>query len=259
MNYGKLPIIFLSTIASENDGTTNCQIAKYILENIDEVKNCTISELAYHCHVANSSISRFCREIGLDDFTELKELLNSNLMEFQIYSKAETTKERSIDFSKSVVESMEKVINTLDYDAITELVKDIYKYKNVSVFGLLKAQTVAMNLQSDLLMLGKVVTSKLAFKQQLEYLNNANSDQLIIIFSYKGIYFNYWYPKRIPKYTSKPKIYFITSDKNAKENEYFDKVIHFDSLQDYASHPFQLQLIGSIIAQNYASYISENK
>lgn len=256
MHYGKLPIIFLSTIASENDGTTNCQIANFILDNIDIVKEYTISELAKNCHVANSSISRFCREIGLDDFSELKELLNNNPMEFQIYSEDKDIKQRSIDFSKKAIGSLEKVVESLDYLVIEELVADIYHYNNIATIGLLKAQTVAMNLQSDLLMLGKVVTSKVKFKQQLEYIREATEENLIIIFSYKGIYFDYWYPKRTPKHESKPKVYFITSDKNAKENEYYDRVIHFDSLQDYASHPFQLQLIAGIIAQNYAYYIN---
>lgn len=259
MKYGKLPIIFLSTIASENDGTTNCQIANYILGNIEAIKKYTISDLAKSCHVANSSISRFCREIGLDDFTELKELINNNSMEFQTYSDAETTKQRAVEFSKNTIQSLENAVNTVNYSAIDELVKDIDIYDNIAVFGLLKAQTVAMNLQSDLLMLGKVVTSKLPFKEQVEYLNTASKDQLVIIFSYKGIYFDYWYPKRIPKYSSKPKIYFITSNKDVKENEYFDRVIHFDSLQDYASHPFQLQLIGSIIAQSYAYYLKKRE
>lgn len=72
----KLKIVFLSELVSSNDGSTNCQIATYILSHIDEVKKCTISELAKRCNVANSSISRFCKEIGLNDFTELKELIN---------------------------------------------------------------------------------------------------------------------------------------------------------------------------------------
>ena len=256
MYYGKLPIIFLSTIASENDGTTNCQIANYILANIDEVKDFTISKLAQHCHVANSSISRFCRDIGLDDYSELKELINTNSMEFQLYSDCAEYKERGIDFSRNVINSIEKAAETVNYDAIESLVKD--KYDNIACFGLLKAQTAAMNLQSDLLMLGKVVTSKLPFNQQLKYLENADENSLIIIFSYTGIYFDYWYPKRTPRYKEgRPKIYFITSDKKASGNSYFDKVIHFDSLQDYASHPFQLQIIGSIIAQSYAYYLKE--
>ena len=76
MIYSKLPVVFLSTIASERNGSTNCMIASYILDHLNEVQNMGIRDIAEKCHVAMSSISRFCKEIGLRDYAELKELLN---------------------------------------------------------------------------------------------------------------------------------------------------------------------------------------
>lgn len=60
MYWDKLKIVFLSELVSNNDGATNCQIATYILNHIDEVKKYTINELSNKCHIDNSSISRFC-------------------------------------------------------------------------------------------------------------------------------------------------------------------------------------------------------
>ena len=45
--------------------------------------------------------------------------------------------------------------------------KEIQKYEQVGIFGLLKAGAVAFNLQSDLLMLGKQTYSNISYKQQL--------------------------------------------------------------------------------------------
>lgn len=253
MYWDKLKIVFLSELVSSNDGTTNCQIASYILNHIDEVKQYTISELSKKCHVANSSISRFCKEIGLNDFVELKELINTTLFNFELYSSHRDINVRSEDFIARVKDSLDLVSKSLNYEVINNLVKDIYDYEKTAIFGLLKAETVAMNLQSDLLMLGKVALTKVPFKQQLEYLKDATDKDLIIIFSYTGIYFEHTFQRRLPK--KKPKVYFITSDRNSISNKYFDEVICFNSLQDYASHPFQLQLIGSLIAQNYAYYL----
>ena len=61
MIYDKLPIVFLSTIASEKKDSTNSQIASYILDHLDQVQNMGIKEMAEACHVAVSSISRFCK------------------------------------------------------------------------------------------------------------------------------------------------------------------------------------------------------
>mgnify|MGYP000512344402 CR=1 FL=1 len=73
MIYDKLPIVFLSTLVSEKNGSTNSQIAAYILNHLEEVQNLGIKEIAKECNVAVSSISRFCKEVGLRDFAELKE------------------------------------------------------------------------------------------------------------------------------------------------------------------------------------------
>ena len=67
-----LMIILLAVINSEINDSNNYKIAKYIIENIDQLEDCSITELAKKCYVSNSSISRFCRDIGLRDYNELK-------------------------------------------------------------------------------------------------------------------------------------------------------------------------------------------
>lgn len=257
MYWDKLKIVFLSELVSSDDGSTNCQIASYILSHIEEVKKCTISELSSKCHVANSSISRFCKEIGLNDFTELKDLINTTSFHFDLYSNNKDIKIRSLDFVTKVKESLDFACEDINFEVLNKLAKDIDSYKRIGIFGLLKAETVAMNLQSDLLVLGKNAITKVPFKQQLEYIKNANDKDLIIIFSFTGIYFEHTFQQRIPNHKTKPKVYFITSDYNSRSNKYFDEVICFKSLQDYASHPFQLQLISSLIAQSYGYYLTQ--
>lgn len=72
-----LTIILLSTINSELINSNNYRIAKYILENMRALEDISITELAKECYVSNSSISRFCRDIGLRDYNELKVKLQS--------------------------------------------------------------------------------------------------------------------------------------------------------------------------------------
>ena len=70
--YGKLPIVLLSEIACSKDDTYRCRIASYVLGRIG--KALSVEEIARDCFVSKSAVSRFCREIGLEDFGELKEL-----------------------------------------------------------------------------------------------------------------------------------------------------------------------------------------
>ncbi len=260
MFYGKLPIMFLSEMVSSKQDSTNGRIAAYILEHLDEIKDDSIRDLASKTYVSISSISRFCRDIGLNDYMELKELIASTSLNFEVCSQAAVAQKQKEDYVSAVQESLERVRNSLDMNLLYRLAKDIRSYSKIAIFGMLKAETVAMNLQSDLTMLGKVSTTKLRFSEQVKYLKEAGADELIIIFSFTGIYYDYGMPRSNESGRHKrPKLYFITSDPEAKKNPAYDEVVWFDSLQNQASHPYQLQLIGSLIAQCYAHLLQEEQ
>ena len=260
MFYGKLPIIILSELASSKSDSINGYIAAYILGHLKEIKNDTIRELAAKMNVSASSISRFCRDIGLSDYNELKMLAMDTKMNFEVYSFSDTAPQRKDDYITAVEESLEQVRASIDMKKLRKLCVDITRYERIAVFGLLKAEGVAMNLQTDLTLLGKHAVTKLPFSEQIDYLENADERCLVIIFSYTGIYFDYGLPKSFRKPRGqRPKVYFITSDPAAKDSGYFDEVIWFESRQDQVSHPFQLQLIGSLIAQRYAHLLREGQ
>ena len=64
MIYGKMPVLFLSAVFSEKNGSINNTVAQYILEHQDLVREMGITDLAQVCHVSLSSISRFLRKSG---------------------------------------------------------------------------------------------------------------------------------------------------------------------------------------------------
>lgn len=210
MLYGKLPIVFLSTLASEKKDSTNSQIATYLLNHLDDIKDIGIQEMAKECSVAMSSISRFCKEIGLNDFNELRELLITTNMTFEQYSTSSKAKDRLKEYSSKVKESITMVEKSIDIQQIDALCKEIQKYEQVGIFGLLKAGAVAFNLQSDLLMLGKQTYSNISYKQQLQYISSTNEDDLLIIFSYTGSYFDYPDIRTLKNQLEKPQIWLIS-------------------------------------------------
>ena len=240
MLYGKLPIVFLSTLASEKKDSTNSQIATYLLNHLDDIKDIGIQEMAKECSVAMSSISRFCKEIGLNDFNELRELLISTKMNFEQYSSSSKAKNRLEEYSLKVKESITMVEKSIDMQQIDALCKEIQKYQQVGIFGLL--------------MLGKQTYSHISYKQQLQYISSTNEDDLLIIFSYTGCYFDYPDISTLKNKLKKPQIWLISS-KQESYPDFIDHVIIFDSKRDQNSHPYQLQFIASLIAQEYARRI----
>ena len=121
----------------------------------------------------------------------------------------------------------------------------------MGIFGLLKAGSVAINLQGDLLMLGKQVYTNISYTQQMQYILTADENDLIIVFSYTGSYFDYQDLRALKKRLNAPKIWMISSNKK-KYPSFVNEIISFKSLQDQSSHPYQLQFVASLIAQEYS-------
>ena len=256
-----LIIILLSLINSEVNESNNYKIAKYILENITELENCSITELEKKCYVSNSSISRFCRDIGLNDYNDLKNQVAKYQVSHEIaIQKFKYQNDNSQAPIKSYVDAitdhLKLLRDSLDEKIIQELVRDIYDYQYVGAFGYLQSETVAMNLQFDLQTNRKVIFTCMPFANQIEYIKNADEKHLIIIFSESGTYFKRAFARThiFKNIEHKPKIYLITSHQNITL-PYVDQYIRYQSHHDYASHPYPLLAISGIVCSQYSKYL----
>lgn len=257
-----LVIILLSLINSEIHDSNNYKIAKYILENLNELEDCTITELAKKCYVSNSSISRFCRDIGLKDYNGLK----NQIAKYQISHQTAIHKfqyqgindEHSLtNYIDEIISNLVLLKNSISKKDILNLVVDIDQYPHVAAFGYLQSENVALDLQYDLQTSRKIIFTCLQFANQIEHIQNADENHLIIIFSESGTYFKRAFARsHIFKNTAhKPKIYLITANQDIQV-PYVDKYIRYQSRQDYASHPYPLSAISGMICSQYAQYIA---
>lgn len=257
--YTKLPIVLLSELAAGREDSNNCRIARYLLERLDCLEDVSIEKLAAECFVSKATVSRFCREIGLEDFGELRDLLRQTEKTFTLYGQGLPPKEQGLDFCGRVQESLRLVADTLDYEALGRLAGEIKEAKRVAAFGLLKAETAAISLQSDLTMLGKNALTKVAFREQMDYLSSAGPEDLVIIFSYTGIYFDYGLPRHVLR--GGPNVWLVTGcpdirERFAQKGLPAHRLLMFRSEQDFASHPYQLQMAASLIAQRVGAVLS---
>ncbi|MDO4680846.1 MAG: hypothetical protein Q4A55_06330 [Aerococcus sp.] len=253
MRYSKLPVILLSVIASEKHGSTNSVIATYILQHADEMDAMGIHAFAKACDVSMSSISRFCKEIGLMDFAELKQLIRSSDFTWDETLDPPQFRKRLGVRCQQINESLKQVANSIAQIDLQELVRDIYHYEKVAAFGLMKAETAALILQSDLLMSQKYIYTNLAYKEQMDDIETAASDTLIILFAYTGSYFKYNSKRPFLKKKDRAKIWMIAGDAGREmvQPSYVTQQIHFQSKQDDWSHPYQLAFLASMIADEY--------
>lgn len=259
-----LIIILLATLNSEPKDSNNYRIAKYIIDHLQTLEDCTLSDLAKHCFVANSSISRFCREIGFKDFNELK----IQLIRFQTESKQATNKfhYRSSDshalvdtYLTSVTDNLAHMVTPDMERKINQLAEDIDRYEQVAAFGYMHSQNAALSLQYDLQTSRKIIYTSLRFADQVDYLRHASERDLIIIFSDMATYFKRVFARVKPFKDTlhKPKIYMVTGNERSSL-EYVDTYIRYHSQHDYASHPYPLMVIADLISLAYANRYETN-
>ena len=248
----KLPSIFLSEINSRK-GDVNAFIAAYILEHLEEIQDDSIRELAAKNNTSPSAISRFCRETGIKDYNELKDMIRNTALCCETGSCADTPEQRRDDYLAAVEHSLELVRSSLDLNRLCEPCLDIRSYARVAVFGVLEAGSVALNLHSHLLMQGKLVFTKISVAEQLKFIRSVGADGLIGFFSETGAEYDYGLSElRQKKADQQPKIWIVTDNPEAEKTGLYDGVLLFASTQDQAMRPYQLQVIAGMIAQQYA-------
>ena len=257
--YGKLSVVLLSEIASAREDSYRCRIADYLLRHLGEVLSA--DRIARDCYVSRSAVSRFCREIGLEDFNELRDIMSDSDRNFVLIRPDLSGKERADTYSKSAAEAINRVPESLDFKALERMIQDIQKAKRVACFGLLKAETAAINLQCDLTMLGKKAVTKVSYKDQMDFLSQSEESDIVLIFSYRGVFFEYDLPTDIHR--GKAKVWIITGNPEAyrrlKKLPMIHDVLSFQSELDFISHPYQLLAVSGIIAQETAAVMEKNK
>lgn len=257
-----LMIILLSTINSEPKDSNNYKIAKFLIENIRYLEDFSISELAKTCYVSNSSISRFCKEIGLNDFNTLKAQIAKIPLEYRnaknkFHFHGFDENHIAHSYISSMIDNLQQLYSEDLENSIKKLVKDIYNYEHVAAFGYMHSQSVALNMQFDLQTSGKMIFTRIKFSDQIDYISHSKSDTLIIIFSDTGTYFERLFPRSNPfKTKDKPKIVMITSHLKS-QLPYVDEYIQYQSSHDYTSHPHLSAMIADLICIEYSHYIQQ--
>ncbi len=262
MDLGTLLNRLLIILNNGKEDSTYYHIANILLCNFASIKDMTISEVADLCFVSKSTISKFTRYIGFDDFLELKLASSyksdkySNYLNYSdnILSYMENhTKEEYIDV---IIDDLKLAKSSVDMNKIDELVEDLIKYDKVAAFGLLYSESAAMDLQIKLAYNEKYIITHINDVEQNEYIKNSDEDTLVIIFTNSGDYIKKYQlmagnvDKNIFKQT-KAKIVVITANKEMEKHPYVDLCITFQHASSVQTHSILFQVITDFIAIRY--------
>lgn len=256
----------LVILIEEDLYSTNYHIAMVMLENFNQITSMTIGQLAKLCNVSKSTISKFIRKIGFDDYGEFRDSIPNHghsqySYNFNVMNYIESNSfDAYVDVINNDIRLLQATIQSINID---RLVKDIIRYKKVAAFGLLHSQTAAIDLQTKLAYNNKFIFTSMNDVKQNEYIANADEDTLIIIFSHSGNYMikHQMVSGDIHKSAfdrTKAKIVVITSNHNLLGNTRADYYIEYPCSANISTHSVMYSMISDYIAMRYRSLINKS-
>lgn len=183
------------TISSQYFQLTNSEkkVADYVLRHRIDVQYMSISELAEECTVADATISRFCRRLGLTGYNAFKlELAKASMTRDSHRADAAILQESSgfhAMCKKLLGENvavLEQTIQLLDPRQVSRAVDLLRRSRRVVCMG----QGSSMVLSEEAWTLFSTVSPKFLFVPdshlQMNTLALMDPDELVLFFSYSG-------------------------------------------------------------------------
>ena len=256
-----LAIRLFAILNSESRNSADYVIAKYLIENIND-SNITTSSLADKCNVSKSSVSRFCRKAGLNDFFELRAQMFSFSPQ-KSYKFDNIISESMIDTRKNYIsqyiENLLFLQNTMDDLKLNALINDIKNFQNIVVMGNMQSGNTALSLQNNLFITGKVIQALTNPSEQLSYFQTCSKDDLVIIFSVSGNFLDNLFVNHLDfDFVNKPKIYLITCNPNIKTKKFIDVLYNCKNGFGLSAGNSSLDFIEKMITISYY-HLTQNK
>lgn len=213
--------------------------AKTILENINQIPELNIMDVAQMCFVSTATISRLCRKLNYDSFSDFKMDVTMNLhyfnhdamrMQFDhqlpnLPIEGKSTKDLFVDHFENIIDNLRATYDSLQFDKLEQLVDLIYQSNEICFAGNFFTQSVSMQLQIELSYLGKKCTGMYPIQGQKDVVSSLKEGDLIIVSSIAGGYLKDQ-PDMFRKIVkSNAKKIIITQLDDFAYKDYFDMVI----------------------------------
>lgn len=260
----------LSVLNEEDSSSTAYHIALVMLEMMNELATLSINEIADRCAVSKSTISKFIRSIGYEEFADFREAAvieeNKNHYAFNFGTNVMNyIAEKGMDsYVLAVQRDLMETYQRMDWNSVERLVEDIYRYPHVASFGLLFSETAAMDLQTKLAYNNKFIVTSNNDLRQSEYIEQAGRDTLLIIFSDSGSYLDNYrniedFANKTAMNRTKAKVVLITSNARMKEDPRVAYIIQYQRMSAIHTHRILYGFVTDLIAYQYHQYAEKKR
>lgn len=185
----------LLNVLNYGDKDVNSDIAKTILHNYNKIPSLSIHDLADLCFVSSSSITRFVRFFGYENYKKFKEDVSHSLKIDVDYSKqvnmASATDLQPIykRYTENVIENIQFTYEHLDYEQLTRVCEMLNKAEEIAFFGSEYATNVGIHFQNKMASLNRFIRLGVTDEKQLELAKELSDNSLVFVISLEGGFF----------------------------------------------------------------------
>lgn len=184
-------------IRSIYDSLSNAEkkVADYFLENMENVFNLPIAELAQEAGVSKVAWVRFCKDIGFDGLKGLKKALFAQMREKTDETVAAPFSDvRDIVSTKALIEgiklnslrAIQDTAEILDPDSLESAAKALLQARSVRIFGVGASGMVGNDLHSKLMRINKNSYFATDHHTQLTYAASMTDQDVAVLISMSG-------------------------------------------------------------------------
>lgn len=242
--------------------TTNYHIAVTMLDHYNSIWSMSIGEIAKLCDVSKSTVSKFARTLGFDDYIDLKdnaifiENRFNNPLNYVSNIITSIENEGYSEYFDSIIKDIDYFKTHLDLSTFDRVAKAIYTHEKVMAFGLIFSESAAIDLQYKLAYNGKFIHTFQDDLVQEGFLKSATEDTLILIFTNSGNYLTKQQiragtPKKSFFSQTKAKIIAITSNPKVLDLPFVEDAIIFPHQTSYQTHTFMYHIVTDLIVSRY--------
>ena len=169
------------------------RIAKYIIDNPNEVVRLPISELADRCQTSKPTVVRLCKTLGYSGYKELCMYLNADIMQneggelsYKDINPNDNTIEIVAKVSENNIKAIQNTVDIMDYNELTRAVDLLCHARRIDFYGVGNSGFVALDAQNKFLRINKIATAQIDPHLQILTASNLSRDDVAVFISYTG-------------------------------------------------------------------------
>ena len=135
----------------------NYTISKYIIDNLTQFLDMSMTDLSKNCFVSTTSIKKYYQSLGFNSYSKYKKYLKTSLNTriLQIHSRYKTMNQEEW-YKQLLFFYTEEELHTLDNN-INDLITKIQNHKSLSIIGSISSNMIIQSFVEDMIIMGKPV------------------------------------------------------------------------------------------------------